>query len=281
MEGHCQISNELVSVLLPVHKNNQHLSEAILSILNQSHSNLELLILDNSQKGISEYVTFSDPRLRIIKLPSNYGLSEALNYGIKVSKGTYIARMDYDDIAIQSRLELQANFLDCNPDVGILGGYIRFLGKEFDPKARVGAIQVRPTSSLEMKRYLLHKNPLFHPTVMFRASEIRKLREVYRKKYNSCEDLDLWSRAVFKVSISNLPEVVLEYRLHEDQYSRKARPSTLYLANKVRTQHALRLFLSERSGRMESMRCVLVGISKFPGLFYSRFIVKKFDKFVS
>lgn len=268
-------------MLLPVHKNNPHLGEAILSILDQSHSNLELLILDNSQKGISEYINFNDPRLRIIKLPSNYGLSEALNYGIKVSKGAYIARMDYDDVAIQSRIENQANFLDSNPEVGILGGYIRFLGKELDPTAKIGTIQVRPTNSLEMKRYLLRKNPLFHPTVMFRSSEIGKLSEVYRKKYNSCEDLDLWSRAVFKIKISNLPEVVLEYRLHDDQYSRKARPSTLYLANKIRTQHALRLFQSERHGRVESIKYALIGISKFPKLFYSRFVAEKFNKFTS
>lgn len=271
----------LVSVLLPVHKNNPYLGEAIQSILGQSHSNLELLILDNSQNGISGYITSKDQRLRILKLPGDFGLSEALNYGINVSRGAFIARMDYDDVSLQNRIERQVNFFESNPDVGILGGYIRFLGNDFDPKAKVGEIGVRPTESNEMKEYLLHKNPLFHPTVMFRTSAIRKMREIYRKEYNSCEDLDLWSRAVFEMNISNIPEVVLEYRLHEDQYSRKARASTLYLANKVRTLYAIRLFATQRQGRSESIKCAFKGVSKIPRLIYLRSIFEKFDKFTT
>ena len=268
-------------MLLPAHKNNPYLGNAIESILAQSHSNFELLILDNSQNGISDYISTRDSRVRIIELPAYFGLSETLNFGIGISRGTYIARMDYDDSSVNNRIEMQVKFLEAHPDVGILGGFIRYLGEQYDPKAKVGTTGTRPTSISDMKRYLLNKNPLFHPTVMFRASSIKEMEELYRKKYDSCEDLDLWSRAIFKMKIANLPEVLLEYRLHEDQYSRKARNSTEYLANKIRTIYAIRLFIVDNINRTESFKCAIKGLSKLPKLLYLRSAQVKFDKFMS
>lgn len=268
-------------MLLPVHKNNPYLGNAIESILAQSHSNFELLILDNSQNGISDFINTQDPRVRIIELPAYFGLSETLNFGIRISEGRYIARMDYDDSSVYNRIQMQVDFLEAHPDVGILGGFIRYLGEQYDPKAKVGTIGTRPTSCSDMKRYLLNKNPLFHPTVMFRASSIREMEKLYRKKYDSCEDLDLWSRAIFKMKIANLPDVLLEYRLHEDQYSRKARTSTEYLALKIRTIYAIRLFIVGNVSRVESFKSAVKGLSKLPKLLYLRVIQVKFDKFIS
>lgn len=113
-----------ISVVMPVYNTKEEwLREAIESILNQSYKDFEFIIIDDgSDKSIEPIVnSYNDARIVLIR-QENQGIAKSLNYGFKISKGEYIARMDSDDISMPERFEKQVNFLDKNPQISVLGG---------------------------------------------------------------------------------------------------------------------------------------------------------------
>jgi len=118
-----------VTVLMPVHNGQQHLREAIESILKQSFTDFEFLIIDDgSTDGSTAIVkTYNEPRIRLIANTENQGTVHVLNQGIQEAKGEYIARMDADDISLPQRLEKQVRFMDSRPDIGISGAGMRLI----------------------------------------------------------------------------------------------------------------------------------------------------------
>ena len=155
-----------VTVLMPVYNAARHLQEAVESVLNQSHKDFELLVVDDgsTDEGLALLARYDDPRIRIERLPRNGGIVAALNHGLRHARGSYIARMDADDIALPIRLERQLQYLEQYPEMGVCGSTIEPFGghlvrnwvQHFSPSAVAVA--------------LLFENPLCHPTVMFRAS---------------------------------------------------------------------------------------------------------------
>ena len=113
----------IVSVILPVYNEEKYIGSAVDSILSQSLKNIELIIIDDgsTDKTLSILQTYKkDSRVRIVS-QENSGLATALNNGIAISQGKYIARQDADDLSVQDRLEKQVNYMDLHPDIGILG----------------------------------------------------------------------------------------------------------------------------------------------------------------
>ncbi len=110
-----------ISVVMPVYNTKEEwLREAIESILNQSYKDFEFIIIDDgSDKSIEPIVnSYNDARIVLIR-QENLGIAKSLNYGFKISKGEYIARMDSDDISLPERFEKQVNFLDKNPQISV------------------------------------------------------------------------------------------------------------------------------------------------------------------
>src|SRR5579863_10168948 len=108
----------LISVVLPVFNDIEFVGEAIGSILDQTYGNLEVLVLidHGSSDGTAEYVkSLGDPRLRIIEHTERRGVANSLNIGMKLASGTYIARMDGDDVALPTRIEKQVAFMESHP----------------------------------------------------------------------------------------------------------------------------------------------------------------------
>ena len=228
----------LVSILLPVHKDNPYLRESIQSLLSQTFQNFEVLFLDNSDLGIPESIWKLNPKIIYERLPRSFGLSESLNAGIRISHARYVARMDFDDIAKRNRLELQVNYLQSHPEVSILGGGIDVIGNDLDANVRVGDVILRSIEAEDMQEYLLFKNPIFHPTVIMKREDLLNNNLFYNKKYDAAEDLDLWMRASHKLVLANLNEVVLSYRLHSNQFSREDGLNSQFQAAKIRIRHA-------------------------------------------
>ena len=111
---------------MPVFNAEQFVEQAIASILAQSYKKLEFLIIDDGSKDstVEKISQFKDPRIKLIANKKNMGIAKSLNEGIYASNGKYIARMDADDISLQDRIEKQCNFMEENPQIGILGtGY--------------------------------------------------------------------------------------------------------------------------------------------------------------
>ena len=128
-------SNEnlsLVSVIMPVYNGAMYLNEAITSILRQTYSNFEFIIINDGSTDLSEEIilSFSDSRIVYVKNPENYRLIKTLNLGFSMAKGRYIARMDADDISHPDRLLKQVDFLDHNIEYGLVGTGVNLLNSE-------------------------------------------------------------------------------------------------------------------------------------------------------
>jgi glycosyltransferase involved in cell wall biosynthesis len=229
----------IVSVLFPVHKESPFLSAALESLLNQDFDNFEVLFLDNSEAGINPSIWSRSSKIVHLKLPPEYGLSESLNYGVKYSNSKYVLRMDYDDIALPDRIRQQVKFMDENPYISISGTGIRFIGENIGQIETKNPELFRPENCSEIISYLLFKNPLFHPTVIMRRESLIEHDLFYNQKYDAAEDLDLWMRASHRIKISNIKLVLLEYRLHPNQFSRVDGINSKFQSAKIRVRHSI------------------------------------------
>jgi glycosyltransferase involved in cell wall biosynthesis len=203
----------IVTVLLPVYNGEKYLQEAIESILQQSFSDFEFLIIDDGSTDNSRSIIeqFSDHRIRLLTNPKRLRLSGVLNRGLQEAKGKYIARMDADDIALTQRLQQQVTFMESNPLVGLCGSAIEIFGENI--KVRT---DIYPENSEKIHAYALFDCPFCHPAVMLRKYMVLENELNYDGSYYPTEDYELWSRAIKLFPVANLSEVLLKYRVHEE-----------------------------------------------------------------
>ena len=201
-----------VTVLMPVYNGEKYLHEAIDSILNQTFTDFEFLIIDdgstdNSLKIINSY---QDPRVRLFQNFTNQGIAYSLNSGIDIAKGEYIARMDCDDISLPERLEKQINYLEKNLEIGILGTPCIL----FTDTDKYDQLYPVPITDLEIRWTMLLTNPFAHPSVMIRHSTLSKNNLKYATNINAnfVEDYELWIRLLQYTKGENLKEPLLQYR---------------------------------------------------------------------
>jgi glycosyltransferase involved in cell wall biosynthesis len=206
-----------ITVLMPVYNGEQHLAEAIDSILNQTYTDFEFLIINDgsTDKSVEIIRSYKDARIRLINNETNIGVAASLNKGLDLATGDYVARMDGDDISFPRRLEKQVAFMERNPDVGICGTWIKVTGD------RVSTIMRYPIDSASIRCTFLFYSALAHPSVIFRKSAFERYRLRYDDSYKGTEDYELWVRAAECFRLANLPEVLLNYRLHAGQASNK------------------------------------------------------------
>lgn len=207
----------LISVIMPAYNAQESfLREAVMSVLQQTYSNFELLIIDDgSEKAVSEVIAdISDKRVQVIKNARNQGLPYSLNRGIEEAKGKYIFRMDADDKCVPVRFEKQVKFLEENKEIDVVSTFARTFG------ANDLIYRSKKTDEL-IKAELLWKNPLVHPTVAMRVDTIKK-RNIRYQLGTKSEDFGLWSKMAFEFGckFAVLPEVLLYYRIHEGQITK-------------------------------------------------------------
>ncbi len=209
----------LISVVLPVHNCEKYIKDAIQSILDQTYTNFELIILSSitsNEESLDIINSFADRRIRHIRgIPQN--LPIALNRGIEESKGVYIARMDADDISLPHRFERQVAYMQVHREIGICGTWAKTFG------TLEGHIIRHPIDSEIIRSNLLFQTSIVHPTVIMRRSVIREHCLRYDETLVRSEDGDMWYRSSQVTSIANIPEVLLMYRLHENQASSQDR----------------------------------------------------------
>jgi len=226
-----------VTVLLPVHNGEAYLEEAIESVLHQTFSDFELLIINDGSIDRTEEIICSlpDKRIRYLKNPACLGLVKTLNRGLREARGEYVARMDADDICVPERLALQVDYLDRHSEVGILGG------QTIDFNERRRKQYLRYTGHDDITANLLFSTTLCHPTVMMRAAMVRQYHLWYDESALHCEDRELWTRASRQVRLANLDTVVLHYREHDQSVNSRYR--------EVQRQHGKKVV----RGLLESM----------------------------
>lgn len=206
-----------VSVLMPVYNGEKYISDAIESVLKQTYTDFEFIIVndcstDNTENIIKEY---SDDRIKLITNEKNSGVAKSLNNAVKYCNGEYIARMDADDISLPERFEKQVRFLDDDQNIGVVAcNTMTFCGDKI--------INEKGWSNTEpdkIKVDLLFACAIAHPSVMIRKSALENVG-VYDEEYNGIEDYELWCRISEKYGIACLPDVLFKYRIHEAQVSR-------------------------------------------------------------
>ncbi len=212
-------TNKKISVILPAYNSEKYLGIAIKSILNQSFSNFELIIIDDGSTDNTSFVikSFIDPRIIYIKNEKNLGLSKSFNIGINRSTGEYIARMDADDISVLDRFQKQIGFLEKNPDIGIVGTAVTLI----DENAKKTGSSSKASANTLIKWSSLFSTPMHHPTVMGRAEIFRN--NLYDENLLNSEDYELWGRLLFdkQIKFANLKEPLLLYRVYRNSFTQK------------------------------------------------------------
>jgi glycosyltransferase involved in cell wall biosynthesis len=202
----------LISVLLPVRDAAPYLDAALDSLSRQTLGDFEIIAIDDGSidgsRDILERHAASDPRIAV-HTQAAQGLIATLNRGLALARGTYLARMDADDVAWPERFAAQAAFLADHPSVALVGGAIQ----EIDAAGRPGGIRRSPTEPAAIRALLPTRNCIAHPTVMARRA-VLVAASGYRAAFLAAEDYDLWLRLSEVAELANLPAVVLSHRLH-------------------------------------------------------------------
>lgn len=220
-----------ISVVMPVYNAAPYLVEAVSSVLHQDFSNFELLICDDGSSDDSIAIASqfaNDRRVRLIRNEKNLGLIATLHKAYSLCRADFIARMDADDICDLQRFGRQLKFLRCNPDTAVVGGAIRFFGN------CTPFVFSFPTSHAAIKAGMLFFSPLAHPAIMFRRELVQANLFQYSDEFRHAEDYHLWSHLLARVQAANLPDVVLNYRLHSAQVSSAQAEEQYQAASRVR-----------------------------------------------
>lgn len=226
-----------VSIILPVYNGQEYIEESINSILKQTYKDFELLcIYDSGTKDkspeILKKIAYHDDRVKIFRLKEKRGLVEALNYGISIAHGEYIARMDSDDLCLEDRLKKQVQYMDEHRECDILGTYIDVIGnidentKKIYKKCFNYKIQINKNELDALDHTIVA-----HPTVMMRKKILDDLKG-YDINYKGAEDFELWLRAVENgYKIANIDEELIKYRVHKESKSSTQKDTLYYLQN--------------------------------------------------
>ena len=212
----------LVSVIMAVYNAEKHLEDSVLSVLGQSYSNFEFIIIDDgsTDSGYEMLQKFSlqDKRIKLIKINVNIGLTKNLNIAIQIAEGDLFMRMDADDICILQRMEKQVDFLLTHPEVDIVGSAIEEIdehGKSFEKKI------FYPETHLECLKFFRKRDPLAHPAVMMRKRFIVKAG-LYNEAYRTNQDTYMWLQGFLNGCIfANMNEVLLKFRITDSFYNKR------------------------------------------------------------
>lgn len=199
-----------VTVLMPVYNGGPFLKDAIESILAQTFTEFEFLIVDDGSKDTSLEVIrgFSDARIKLIQNEKNLGLIATLNKGLSLAQGEFVARMDQDDLAVPERLAKQVALLRGNPEILGTGSALTLINMKGETVGNIAVL----TEFEQIRRALAVTNPFAHPTMMVRREIVKKLGG-YRSEAYATEDYDLWTRLVKEGPVVNIEEPLLRYRL--------------------------------------------------------------------
>lgn len=210
------MKHPLVSVIIPVYNGEKFLKDAIDSVLCQTFSDFELLIIndasrDNSAKIVNSY---SDSRIRFLENSFNLGLAGARNRGINEAQGKYIAWLDCDDISLPTRLEKQINVLENDVSIGLCGTWVKTLGGNSASEWRY------PINPDYLRCRMIFDDPFTTSSVMVRRKLLLSLDKYFDVEFPQAEDYELWERLSKVSRISNIPEILTRYRFHGQQISR-------------------------------------------------------------
>ena len=207
-----------VTVFIPVYNCERYVGAAIDSILAQTFSDYELLLIDDgsTDRSLDIMQAYTDPRVRVACNERNLGIPRTGNIGLQLARGEYIALLDNDDVAHPKRLEKQVAFLGRHPDYAQIGSWERAMDEHGQVLKK---IKRRPATPEDVHVQLLFQCSLGNPTIMARTAILRDYG--YHTDYPSCQDYELYVRLAKRYKLGNLPEVLVYARAHPYRFSKQ------------------------------------------------------------
>lgn len=224
-----------LTVFIPVYNCRRYVAEAIDSILEQTYSDFELLLIDDGSTDGSRHIlaSYADPRIRVIFNETNLGIPRMLNKGLALARGEFFALLDNDDFASPDRLEQQLAFLERHEEYAAVGAWAVTTDEAGRTLGTIKRLFVAPD---EVQSQLLFRCCLLHPSMMARTSVLRS--HGYREDFVTCSDFELWVRVAKKHRIGSLPRILMHHREHADRathrFSQRAKAEKLeIIANQL------------------------------------------------
>jgi len=218
-----------ISIVMSLYNSERYLREAMDSVLSQTFSDFEFIIInDGSIDGSASIVqSYDDNRIHFVQ-QENQGLPAALNAAIHLAKSELIARMDPDDICLPERLAMQYEYMQNNKDVMVLGSATRCINEDGDALP-----EIYMTPSFEVGGLAVPETPCIHPTVVFRKSAFMQAGGYAEAMRFGGEDAVLFNKILAFGKVENLSDVLLMYRLSPTSMSQKSRKFNVLLRQMV------------------------------------------------
>lgn len=212
-----------ISVIMPIYRTKeQYLRSAVESILSQSFGDYEFLILDDSpcDASLREVVqSYRDARIKYVASERTLGVAGSYNHLLELACCDYVAVMNHDDQSLPRRLARQYSYLQCHPEVGLVGtGY-----KKFGEINRFKTIK-NPAGDAVIRASLLFKSSIHHPTIMFRRRLVAEAGIRYNENFISLNDRQFYYDISRRSRLANIPDVLYRYRFHKDMVSKRCKP---------------------------------------------------------
>ncbi len=248
IEKEIEKNSPKVSVLMPAYNVEKYIGEAIESILNQTFTDFEFIIVDDGStdgtwKIIQSYAE-KDSRIVPLQNEKNLHISKTRNRLIGLARGEYVMWQDADDISVGDRTQKQVNFLDEHDDVGIVGGFLEM----FTEKGEV-SIRKYSNSDTTLRKNIFKFVTVSQPVSMVRKSIYNKVG-IYNERFNVAEDLDLLFRVGSVSKLANVQEIMLKYRIFDESITfkqlRKMELLTIRIRNRYSKDHGYQMSVSSK-----------------------------------
>lgn len=237
------MSSPAISILLPVYNGEPFLKDCIDSLLCQTFPQFELIIVNDGSTDDSEKIiqSYNDARIVYFKNEVNKGLIYTLNRGIEEAKGTYIVRMDADDICRPNRLEVQKKWMDAHTNTSVAACFSDFIDERNKPSGFY-ELDRKTVTAKEIKNKLPYQNCITHPSVIGRSSVFKTYK--YSVNQKNIEDYDLWLRLAGDGKIiEKIPQPLLLYRIHPSSVTQTKLQKTNFF---LKHFHCKRKYLAGR-----------------------------------
>ena len=213
----------LISVIMSNYNTpEEYLRDAVESILNQTYSNFEFIIVDDcsTDNSLEIIESYKDSRIIIIKNEVNLGITKSLNRALAVAKGEYVARMDADDISLPERFQKQVDYLNKHPDTIVCGTWVSLFGNGADSLKEKQACKMLPEKDeLQIRLLFGNHTNIIHPTAMFNHRLLIENGISYNENYIYAQDYRMWVDCCRKGNLANVPELLFNYRIHSKAVS--------------------------------------------------------------
>ncbi len=221
-ENYSRLANETepssrptISVVMSVYNGQAYLQRAVDSILRQTYKDFEFIIIEDgsTEPVLQQLRDIKDPRVRIIP-QTNHGLVYSLNQGVKLARGTFIARQDSDDISVPERFSKELDLIKTDERLAVVGSFFTYVDLEDKPSITI----VMPTLPEDLHLSLFYTNPIGHGTALIRKQALVEAG-LYNDNYHAVEDYNLWRQLAPHWRFAIVPESLYLYRINPDSIS--------------------------------------------------------------